>query len=141
MATPLPKRNGKDGEDRTNTLRILLQYPTTFDDVVPLVREIARLVIWFDNDLRDLSKMKEILEDLRVVVLDFLSNAVQEKQHSASPPAGDPPKPTSHKFMSWEYMKERVFPSVIAWMLIAVFGFVFYGIYLAIYNALRGDAP
>lgn len=123
--------------DRTQTLRDMLRYPFSKDDLVPAVREISRLLIAFDMDIANLLELKKEVTNLQKLIVEFM--ATQQTRPIGSMPAAcastELPK-ENEKFMSWDYMKKRVLPSVIAWAVILLVGGLAAALWLAFRNAL-----
>lgn len=67
-------------EDRTAYLRQMLDFPMTKDDLIPAVREIARLMIAFNADLSTLSEMRNILATMQKLQIEFMEDQLSYRQ-------------------------------------------------------------
>ncbi len=164
------KKNNDDNktppQDRAAYLRDVLKYPITQDNLISVVWETARLLLWINDDLASLPALHQSVSNLNNLFIDFMTDQlttranrelkehvqasvaiqrtdeiltdtkkkIQAIEQARETLAQMEPlhKSSLPKFLSWEYLREKVAPSVIAWMVIGALGFVFYGLYLAV---------
>lgn len=148
-----PRKNGVSVE-RTSYLREQMKYPLTKDDLIPMVREIAKLLIALEEDIACLPGLAEQVGNLNTLIVslsleagkhkdDGLSDDERRKKAIAAAKAtlelygqGKDPEPA---FLSWPYWKKNIMPSIVSWATLAVIGFVLYGIWLAFLAKLAGE--
>lgn len=87
MATnkPTVPINPQDVEDRTAYLRDMLQYPMTKEDLIPITREMARLMVAINSDISTLPVLRNDIVRIEKLFLNFMSEQLtyrkEREQH------------------------------------------------------------
>lgn len=77
---PTQINSRQEGEDRTAYLRDMLQYPMSKDDLVPVVREMARLMVSINSDLSTLPDLRNGLARMEKFFLKFMEDQLTFRQ-------------------------------------------------------------
>jgi hypothetical protein len=77
---PPKTTNRQEVEDRTAYLRDMLQYNLTKDDLIPVVREIARLMVSINSDISTLPELRNEIAKTQKLFLDFMEDQLAFRQ-------------------------------------------------------------
>lgn len=78
--TDKPTVHRETPEDRTEFLRDLLQHPMTKEDLVPAVREMARLMVSMHSEISAMPDLRNNIARLEKLFLDFMEDQLVFRQ-------------------------------------------------------------
>lgn len=70
----------RPAEDRTASLKNMLTVPMAKDEIVPVLREVSRLIILFDADLSTLPEMRNMLAVMQKLQMEFMEDTLRYRK-------------------------------------------------------------